>query len=101
MTTPPILCMITIISLVFLIYTIYDDFKVDKEKHGLKYKIGIIFFIMLCVTMLGYGFYSLHISYLPESRNKYYLYQIERANKEYEDFLKENPKFRKDKYIEN
>lgn len=64
MTTPPILCILTIVILIFLIYAIYDDYKVDKEKHGLKYKIVTIFFIMLCLTIIGYAFYSLHISYL-------------------------------------
>lgn len=62
MSTSLILCIFAIVVLIFLIYTIYDDDKVDKENYDSKYEIMTITVVILCAIMLCYEFCSLHNS---------------------------------------
>ena len=62
MSASLLLCIFAIIVLIFLIYTVYDDDKVDKENYDSKYEIITITVTILCTIMLCYEFCSLHNS---------------------------------------
>ena len=62
MSASLLLCIFAIVVLIFLIYTIYDDDKVDKENYDSKYEIITITVTILCTIMLCYEFCSLHNS---------------------------------------
>ena len=62
MSASLLLCIFAIVVLIFLIYTVYDDDKVDKENYDSKYEIITITVTILCTIMLCYEFCSLHNS---------------------------------------